>query len=114
MINVHHKPIKRFQLDGTIHDDSAIPRLRTEYLRLLNTEMRLAGYVPKIEIDPDFTISYNETREIFEFTLSVYGIYLGKKQAEWIRGIDGTRVVPIQKNRSRESLQAQESQSNQR
>ena len=114
MINVHHRPIKRFSLDGSIHDDSAIPRLRSEYIRLLCAEMRLAGYVQKIEIDPDFTISYNESREIFEFKLSVYGIYLGKKQAEWIQGIDGTRVVPIQKSKSKELSQAQGLQSNQK
>ena len=114
MTNMHHKPIKRFSLDGVIHDDSGIPRLKDEYVRLLRMEMRLAGYVQKIELDPDFTISYNETKETFEFKLSVYGIYLGKKQAEWIHGIDGTRVVPIQKSKSRELSQAQESQSNQK
>ena len=114
MVNVHHKSIKRFSLDGTIHDESAIPRLKSEYVRLLGTEMRLAGYVQKIEIDPDFTISYNEIKEIFEFTLSVYGIYLGKKQAEWIQGIDGTRIVPTQKSKSKELSQAQGLQSNQK
>jgi hypothetical protein len=111
---MHHKPIKRFSLSGVIHDDSAIPRLRSEYIKLIETEMRLAGYVQKFELDPDFTIRYNDIKDIFEFTLSVYGIYLGKKQAEWIQGIDGTRVVPIQKSKSSELSQAQVSQSNQK
>jgi hypothetical protein len=114
MVNIHHKPIKRFSLDGSIHDESAIPRLKLEYIRLLGMEMRLAGYVPKIEIDPDFTIGYNEDKKIFYFSLSVYGIHVGKKQAEWIQGIDGTLVVPIQKSRSKELSQAQESRLNQK
>jgi hypothetical protein len=104
MINVHHKPIKKFNLDGKIHSDSVIGRLRLEYAKLLKTEMKLLGYVPRIDIDEDFTISYNEKKQYFEFELSIYGIFVGKKQSEWIMGVDGTSVVPIRNNKSAESL----------
>lgn len=69
--------------------------------------MRIAGYVPRLDIDPDFTIGYNEIKEYFEFKLSLHGTYIGKKQSEWITGIDGTRVVYTQQNRSKGSLQEQ-------
>jgi hypothetical protein len=101
-------------MDGNIHDDSAIGRLRTEYVRLVTTEMKLAGYCVRLDIDPDFTIKYNSTQEIFEFRLSLYGTYVGKKRAEWIAGIDGTTVIYTQPNKSKESSQVQESQLNQK
>ena len=103
MTNVHHKQIKKFNLSGVIYDDSAISRLKIEYIRLMITEMRLSGYVPRIDIAPDFTIEYNEKAENFNFKLSVYGIYVGKRKSEWIFGVNETIVVPIQQNKSKES-----------
>lgn len=102
MSTYHHKTIKRFGLDGTIHDDSAFWRLKIEYTRLILSEMRLSGYVPRIDISPDFTIEYCEKAESFKFELSIYGIYVGKKKSEWIFGIDENRVIPIQENKSNE------------
>jgi hypothetical protein len=107
MDNLHHKPIKRFALDGNIYDDSAILRLKTEYIRLLVSEMKISGYVPRFDIDPDFTMRYNEKAEIFEFKLSIYGIYIGKKKTEWIVGLDGTKVISIQKSKLSEFSQEQ-------
>ena len=69
--------------------------------------MKLSGYVQRIDIDTDFTIAYNEKTETFDFELSVYGIYIGKKQAECIQGIDGTMVIPIRQNKSKEFSQEQ-------
>jgi hypothetical protein len=114
MANLHHKPIKRFFLDGNISDEATIGRLKIEYIRLLVSEMRLSGYVPRIDIDPDFTIEYNEKKESFTFNLSIYGIHVGKKQSEWIQGIDGTTALPTQQSKSNEFLQEQESRSNQK
>lgn len=107
MASYHHKPIKKFDLSGSIHDDAAIGRLKIEYIRLLTTEMKIAGYVPRLDIDIDFTIEYNELKQIFEFKLSIYGIHVGKKKAEWILGIDGTQEIPTQPNKLKESYQEQ-------
>jgi hypothetical protein len=104
MVNIHHKPIKIFSLDGDIHSDSAIVRLREEYSKLLITEMKISGYVPRLDIGEDFTIQYNYKKRCFEFKLSIYGVFLGKKKSKWITGIDGTRVVHTQKTRSKEYL----------
>jgi hypothetical protein len=93
METLHHKPIKRFSLEGNILDEALTPRLKTEYIKLLLLEMRFSGYVPRIDIDPDFTIEYNNTIEIFTFKLSLHGVYVGKKKSEWIIGIDGTQVI---------------------
>jgi hypothetical protein len=100
-----HKAIKRFGLDGIINDDSAIYRLQQEYIRLLVSEMRLSGYAPRLDINPEFTLSYNEDKNYFNFELSVYGIYIGRKKVEWILGIDGIRPVYTQPAKLKEYSQ---------
>jgi hypothetical protein len=107
MKNFMHKRIKRFELEGQILDDSCIPRLREEYLNLLHTQMRLCGYAPRIDIDPDFTIQYNK-KKYYEFKLSVYGSYIGKKNTECIKALDKNRPIYIPQNKSEELLKTQE------
>ncbi len=107
MENFHHKAIKKFNLNGIIHDESAIARLRWEYHRLLVSEMRIAGYVPRFDIDPDFTLDYNPHKRIFEFELTMHGVYVGRKQSQCIAGIDATTAIYIQPNKLKESSQAQ-------
>ena len=107
MANYHHKPIKKFNLNGIIHDESALGRLKEEYIRLLESEMRLSGYVPRLDIQVDFTIDYNERKKYFEFELTVHGIHTGRKQSEWIAGIDGSTPIYTQKNKSKEFSQEQ-------
>lgn len=112
MNNFIHKNIRRFELDGQIYDDSFIPRLKEEYIRILNTQMKLQGYAPRIDIDPDFTIDY--TGKHYLFKLSVYGTFVGKRNAECIAGIDKNRPVFIPQSKLDESSSDQESQSNQK
>jgi hypothetical protein len=107
MKSYHHKAIKSFNLSGDIYDDSAIVRLRDEYARLLHTEMRLSGYVPRIDISQDFTIEYNEKAKLFTFKLTIYGSYIGKKKSEWVMGLDGSTPIYTQKSKLNEFLREQ-------
>ena len=66
-----HKGIKRFELTGQITDDCFIPRMKGEYVKLLSETMKDTGYVIRLDIEPDWTISY--TGNHYEFILSVYG-----------------------------------------
>ena len=100
MQNVHHRPIKKFSLDGNIYDDSAIWRMKRAYLDLIDFQMRSCGYVTRLDIYPDFTIEYNEKTETFSFQLSVYGVYVGKRKSEWIFGVDEKAVIPIPQSKS--------------
>jgi len=99
----HHKPLRKFFIDGIIQDEALLGRLKIEYIRLLVSEMRLCGYVPRFDIDPDFTIRYNEDKDFFEFQLSVHGVYAGKRKSQWIAGVDGAVAIPIQPNKLKES-----------
>jgi hypothetical protein len=110
MESYHHKVIKSFNLQGDIYDDSAIVRLRKEYAILLRTEMRLSGYVPRTDISQDFTIEYNEKSKIFNFKLTIYGSYIGKKKSEWVLGLDGSKPIYTQKIKSNEFSRDQASQ----
>ena len=86
-----HKSIKRFSLDGEIYDDSHIIRLKEQYYNLIVDGMKSDGYVPRYDIDTDFTISYNG--KTFNFEISIYGVYVGKRTAECIAGIDKNKPV---------------------
>ena len=112
MNNFMHKNIKRFHLDGTIYDDSFMPRLKEEYIRILQTSMRLQGYAPRLDVDPDFTIDYKG--KYYQFILSVYGTFVGKRNAECITGIDGGRTIYTPQSKSGESSKDQEYKSNQK
>lgn len=112
MKNFIHRSIKRFHLDGQIYDDALIPRLQKEYINILNTQMKLQGYAPRLDIDPQFTIQYNG--KSYEFKLSVYGTFVGKRNAEWMEGLDGSRPIYTQNNKLGTSSKDQEYRSNQK
>ena len=45
MVRYHHKQIKKFNLNGVIHDESAIGRLKNEYIRLFPTKKLSFDYL---------------------------------------------------------------------
>ena len=79
-------------MNGIMVDNSKAQDLKREYLNLLVDEMREAGYIVRTDIDPDFTMEYIED-EGFEFDLSVYGVYIGKKNAQAIEYLDVYRPM---------------------
>ena len=92
-LKLHHKPIKRFGLEGTIYDSAHIDRLKTEYLSLIVLQMREKGYVPRLDIDYDFTIWYNHDKRDYSFKMSVYGIYLGARKAQEVKAVSDFRAI---------------------
>jgi hypothetical protein len=102
-MTITHKNLKRFYLNGEIADDSIIPRIKIQYIELLKNAMRCKGYVIRYDIDPDFTLSYNGRS--FDFELSIYGVFVGRKKAQWISGVDKNRIIEntTRQNKSDES-----------
>jgi hypothetical protein len=94
-----HKNIKRFEIDGEIYDEATIPRIKEQYIDLLKVIMQNKGYVIRYDIDPDFSVEY--TGKGFNFLLSVYGVFVGKRKAQCLSGIDKNRAIslPIQKSK---------------
>jgi hypothetical protein len=99
-----HKNIKRFYLEGSIGDEAHIPRLKDQHIAVLGSLMEKDGYARRYDIDPDFTVLYNGSS--FDFRLSVYGVYVGKRQAQCLEGVDKNRMIskPTQRVRSEKSL----------
>jgi hypothetical protein len=99
---VSHKNIKRFQIDGEIYDEAAIPRIKEQYIDLLKFMMQNKGYVIRYDIDPDFTVEY--TGKGFKFLLSVYGVFVGKRKAQCLSGIDKNRAISLLTQKSKSSV----------
>lgn len=89
-----NRKIKQFGFDGVIADDSALPRMRLQYQKMIEDSMRDSGYVPVRDLDPVFKISYNEENNSYLFSISVHGIYVGKKKAKEYDGYVGQRLIP--------------------
>lgn len=83
-------------MQGEIHDDSAIPRLRVEYERLIESDMREQGYVPILDLDTQFSLLYDEGKDIYEFDIIVYGVFVGKKKSYMYEGFSGQNLIPKQ------------------
>ena len=90
---IGHKKINRFEFNGSIHDESDIPRMKAQYESLLEHYMRSKGYLRQFDLDPVFTIEYNGKN--FNFVISLYGCYVGKAKAKCYQGIVGTRLIPM-------------------
>jgi hypothetical protein len=102
-MSYNHKRIQKFSLEGEIFDDSHISRLKDQYIFMIVNGMKDKGYVPRYDIDTDFTVSYNG--KTFDFKLSVYGVHVGKGKAKCILGIDKNTIVQsltTQKTKSEE------------
>lgn len=98
-----HKPIRKFSLDGTVGDDKDFSRLREQYESMLVKGMREEGCVPILGFGPFWSTSYIAGSESYEFVLSVYGTYVGRKRACLVEGIsvDGREMLrPIPKSKS--------------
>lgn len=83
-------------MQGQIHDDSAIPRLRKEYERVIEQDMRSQGYVPILDLDIQFSLDYDESSDTYNFDIVLYGIYVGKKKSYQYEGFSGQALIPKQ------------------
>jgi hypothetical protein len=101
----HHKSIKRFDIEGTLYDEADVSRLKNEYVSLVVLQMKDNGYVPRSDIDPDWTMMFLGDRDGFSFKLSVYGVYVGRRKSQQIDALYGYRVQytkkPKEKNKTR-------------
>ena len=96
-----HSNVKRFQVEGVILDDADFPRLRAQFEDMLVKEMRGGGYVPVLDLGPYFSTEYRQDSN-YDFTITAYGIYVGRRKSWEIHGIVNGRPVSTttQKNKS--------------
>jgi hypothetical protein len=90
---VGHKRIKMFQIDGEIDDDNNIPRVRQRYEKSLVDIMRSQGFVPHLDLEPAFSLEYDNKR--YKFLMSIYGVYVGKAKAKCFHGVTVNNLIPM-------------------
>lgn len=87
-----HDDIKRFSLDGEIGDSNVV-EAKERLVAFLESQMRDNGCVPCLDLEPQFTRSYNVESETYDFELSVYGIHVGRTKACDLAGIMGGKMI---------------------
>ena len=92
-----HKKIHNFDFEGIINDDSDIMRLKEQYAIIAENYMRSKGYIPHLDLDSVFTLSYNRGKYLFKYTR--YGIFVGKAKAQCYQAVVGTKLIPMKSTR---------------
>lgn len=87
-----HQQIKRFQVRAEFLDDSDIARVRAQYESLLIQQMRDKGFTRTLDIDPSFSVSYDNNK--WSFILTIHGIFVGKLKAWESEGITQGKLIP--------------------
>ena len=104
-----HKKIKRFGMDGKVQSSTAFARVQEMYTKLLEEKMREEGYVPRLDLGMEGTTTRRKSH--YDFEISLYGSYVGRKTAWVIDGIENGRPVSIRQSKQSESSKQQEEQS---
>lgn len=86
---MNHKNIHRFQLKAKIADDSHFIQQRETQEKYLIEEMRDKGYVPVLDLGPDWSTALDD-KEHYDSLLTMYGIYVGRKKSWDFMGVSAT------------------------
>lgn len=87
-----HDEIKKFLLTGEISDKDIV-KTKQRLVDAVEADMREQGYVPDLDKEPQFTMSYLPELSKFTFVLTIYGIYVGKDKAWTTGGIMGGKTI---------------------
>ena len=82
--------IKTFLISGVV-SESGVSKARESYERILLQDMRSKGYVPMLDLESQFSIKYNITKDNYSFFLEMFGVYVGRKKAQEIEGFSGQK-----------------------
>ena len=89
----HNKKIKDFTIEGEVADDKFIFGHREKMEKVLDDNMRDSGYVPHLDLDTNYRISYNIEKGTYEFSITGYAVYVGKKRSWEIVGLSGSKYI---------------------
>lgn len=85
-----HKPVKTFSESGLIKDDKDFIRLRAEFERIAIQNMKEQGCLPIYELGTHWSTWRDHENDRYEFKLTVYAWYAGRKKAQeydfWCEG----------------------------
>jgi len=87
------KTIHQFLTGGLIKSDKDLGRLREMHERLLVQDMLAKGYVPVLDMESQWEITYVQKKDAYSFQLIMFGVYLGKKKALDYIGFSGQKFI---------------------
>ena len=85
-----HENIKRYTIEGNTLDSM---QNRDWLIKSLETQMRDEGYVPSIDLDPQYTLEFDGGLDWFGFKLSVYGVYIGEDESWNVSGVTSGKKI---------------------
>lgn len=88
------RKIHKFTITGTIGDDSHFIKAREMYERTITQQMRDKGYVPVLDMAPQFKLNYIEQKNQYGFMLTMFGVFVGRKRAYEVEGFSGQSFIP--------------------
>ena len=74
------RKINAVQLSGVFAPEAKF-KARSKFECLIEDQMRAEGKVPVLDMNTQWYISWDDDKERYEFTLVMYGVYVGKKKA---------------------------------
>ena len=88
------KKVHRFGYKGWVGDESLIPTARSTWEKSLDDEMRYQGYIPLLDLGSQLFTSYDAPHNRFDVTVIIQGVYVGKRKAWELLGVEGTTLIP--------------------
>lgn len=88
------RKIHNFTITGTIGDDAHFIKARENYERLMVQQMRDKGYVPVLDMNPQFNLSYIESKNQYGFVLTMFGVYVGTRKSQKYEGFSDNKFIP--------------------
>lgn len=88
------RKIHNFTITGTIGDDAHFIKARETYERTMLQQMRDKGYVPVLDMNPQFSLSYIEAKNQYGFILTMFGVFVGKNKAHQYEGFSDQKFIP--------------------
>lgn len=74
------RKINAVELQGVFAPEAKF-KARAKFECLIEDQMRAEGKVPVLDMNTQWYISWDDDKERYDFTLVMYGVYVGKKKA---------------------------------
>lgn len=91
---MYRNEIKLFSIDGEVKSPKYFATTRYNIERYLDAEMKDGGYLPVYDLGSGFFLEYDHEQDKYNFLITMYGIYVGKKEASKWAGLALGRMVP--------------------
>jgi hypothetical protein len=88
-----HEEIKKFSIQGIVGDEADVVQNKENLILFVEGDMRDEGYVPVLDMDPQYTQQYQPVNNWFEFALSVYGVHVGEDKAWDVAGMMNGKMI---------------------